>query len=100
MQQIIQLIPSAEKYSKKIIKKTYNATVGSKYQIVIPKGIRKEMDLKPGDKLYVDAVDNNTIYLKVPQKNWADKNYGALKKYWRGINMIEEVEKIRNESEL
>lgn len=99
MQQIILPIPTRKKYSKKVIKKTYSATIGSKYQMVIPKEIRKEMNIKPGDKLYIDTVDNNTIYLIVPQKNWADQNYGALKKYWQGINMIEEVEKIRNESE-
>ena len=96
--QFTQIIPTRKIHSRKIIKKTYNATIGSKYQMVIPKDIRKEIGIKPGDKLYVDAADN-IIYLTVPQKNWADQNYGALKKYWKGIDMIEEVEKIRNESE-
>lgn len=99
MQQIILPIPTRKKNPKKIIKKIYSATVGSKYQMVIPKEIRREMNIKPGDKLYIDTADNHTIYLIVPQKNWSDQNYGALKKYWKGINMIEEVEKIRNESE-
>lgn len=93
-----QLVPNKNKYPKKVIKK-YSATIGSKYQMVIPKEIRKEMNIKPGDKLYVDAVNNDTIYLIIPQKNWAERNYGALKKYWKGIDMASEVEKIRNESE-
>lgn len=99
MQQIILSIPTRKKYSKKIIRKAHSTTIGSKYQMVIPKEIRREMNIKPGDKLYIDTIDNHTIYLIVPQKNWSDQNYGALKKYWKGINMIEEVEKIRNESE-
>lgn len=91
--------PTSIKYPRKTSRKTSYATVGSKYQIVIPKEIRQEMNLKPGQKLYIDAADDGTIYLMVPPQNWSEQNFGALKKYWKGINMIEEVEKIRNESE-
>ena len=97
MQQELRYFPTKAGYLKKNSKKTYKATIGSKYQMVIPKEVRSEMNLKPGDKLYVDAVNENTIYLIVPQKSWADQNYGALKRYWKGIDMVKEVKKIRDE---
>ncbi len=99
MQQVTSYIPTNFKSSKKASRKTYFATIGSKYQIVIPKEIRQEMNIKPGQKLYVDASGDGTINLIVPPKNWSDQNFGALKKDWQGINMTGEVERIRNESE-
>lgn len=97
MQQAISHVSTD--YPTKHSKKLSYATIGTKYQLVIPKVIRQQMKIKPGDKLYIDAGEDGTIYLSVPPKNWADQNFGALKKYWKGINMSEEVEKIRNESE-
>ncbi|OGE64803.1 hypothetical protein A3I48_01580 [Candidatus Daviesbacteria bacterium RIFCSPLOWO2_02_FULL_36_7] len=85
---------------KGTLKKKYYATVGTKYQIVIPKEIRQQLKIKQGSKLNVDVLDEHTIELRVVPKNWSDQNYGALKKYWQGINMTEEVEKIRDESNI
>lgn len=99
MQQVMPYTHSGTSYPTKSSKKICYATVGSKYQIVIPKQIRQEINLKPGEKLYIDATEDGTIHLIVPPKNWADQNLGALKRYWKGIDMIKEVEKIRNESE-
>lgn len=79
-------------------RKIHYATIGTKYQIVIPKEIRQQLKIEPGSKLNVDALDEHTIELRVVPKNWSDANFGALKKYWQGIDMIGEVEKIRNES--
>lgn len=98
MQILESYIPNITNHSKKTSRKAYYATIGSKYQIVIPKGIRQEMNIKPGQKLYIDATPDGTVYLIVPPPNWSNQNFGALKKYWKGINMIEEVERIRNES--
>lgn len=100
MQTIVSAIPNIDiaRYPKKTSRKTHYVTIGSKYQIVIPKEIRRELNIKPGQKLYIDATSDGKIYLKVPPANWSDENFGALRKYWKGINMIEEVEKIRNES--
>lgn len=99
MQQII-VTPALNSNYSKSHKRVYYTTVGSKYQIVIPKAIRKELTIKPGDKLDINIDKEGTIYLTVLQKNWSDQNFGALKKIWKGINMIKEVEKIRNEPEL
>ncbi len=37
-------------------------TVSPKYQVVIPKEIREDMDIKPGDKMGMIEIDG-TIYL-------------------------------------
>ena len=100
MQQVILASNPDIYYPKKSSKKTYYATIGSKYQMVIPKDIRQALNLKPGDKLYIDTDEEDTITLTVSPKNWAEQNFGALKKYWKGINMIEEVEKVRNEADI
>lgn len=97
MQQVILTADSYNNYSKKSSKKIHYATVGSKYQMVIPKQIRQELKIKPGDKLHIDADEEGIITLTVAPKNWVEQNFGALKGYWKGINMVEEVEKIRNE---
>lgn len=98
MQTIISPNPNIGKYPKRASRKTHYATIGSKYQIVIPKEVRRELNIKPGQKLYIDATPDGKVYMIVPPANWSDQNFGALRKYWKGINMIKEVEKIRNES--
>ena len=46
-------------------KKLYGtATVGSKGQVVIPSEAREELDIKPGDRLYVvDAMSGSGVVL-------------------------------------
>lgn len=75
-------------------------TVGSKYQIVIPKEVRKKIKgLQPGAKVVVQQTEENIISVKPVKRNWADENYGIMRKYWKGKNMIAEVEKMRDEWE-
>lgn len=72
-------------------------TVGSRYQIVIPKEVRKKVKgLRPGSKVGV-KTDEKVITLEPAVENWVDKNYGKYKKYLKGA--AEEVEKMRNEWE-
>lgn len=73
-------------------------TIGTKYQIVIPKEVRKKIKgLKPGNKVIVRPSNNNTITVSPVKKNWSDENYGAFKKYFKGIDPIAELEKARDE---
>ncbi len=73
-------------------------TIGSKYQIVLPKEVRKKLKaIKPGNKAHVYPIDEETIGVKVSKKNWPDENYGKYKKYLKGA--AEEVEKMRDEWE-
>ena len=43
-------------------------TISSKGQVVIPKKIREEADLKPGDQLLVEWDGNELIFQKVTDK--------------------------------
>lgn len=73
-------------------------TMGSKYQVVIPKEIRnKNPKLKPGAKIIVSINKDKTVEIKAQEKNWADESYGFMKKAWKGIDPIAEIEKMRNE---
>lgn len=73
-------------------------TIGSKYQIVIPKDVRKKVKgLKPGSKVSVQAQDDNAITVKPVNQNWSDLNYGKFKNYLKGA--AEEVDKMRDEWE-
>ena len=59
--------------AKRNTSKTYYATVGTKCQIVIPKGIREQVKgIKPGSKLGIDLTDDYTIKLTVVPENWSD----------------------------
>lgn len=75
-------------------------TVGPKYQIVIPKQIRKDIKgLKPGSKLLVSTVDEGTLTISIDPKDWIEKNYGSMAEAWKDIDPIAEIEKMRNEWE-
>jgi AbrB family looped-hinge helix DNA binding protein len=39
-------------------------TVSPKYQIVIPKAVRRQLKIKPGQKMQVEAGDNGTIVIR------------------------------------
>jgi len=51
-------------------------TVSSKYQIVIPPEIRKEFNIRPGERLQVIPYDNRIVF--IPMKNIRDMR-GFLK---------------------
>ncbi len=73
-------------------------TVGTKNQIVLPKEIRQKIKgLKPGRRVSIYSLDENTIAIKISAKNWLDSSYGAMKARWNKMNPIEEVEKMRDE---
>lgn len=38
-------------------------TVSSKYQIVIPKAVRRQLDIQPGQKVFVEASKDGSIII-------------------------------------
>lgn len=40
-------------------------TVSPKYQVVIPQKVRKQMRVKPGQKMHVIAYDNMVVFIPV-----------------------------------
>lgn len=74
-------------------------TVGSRYQIVIPKEVRNRIKgITPGSKVAV-GVDKKKITLEPKQKNWSDRTYGIMAEAWKGIDPAAEIDKMRDEWE-
>ncbi|HGY55313.1 MAG TPA: AbrB/MazE/SpoVT family DNA-binding domain-containing protein [Caldithrix abyssi] len=63
-------------------------TVSPKYQVVIPKEIRKEMELKPGQKLQIFHDEERIIFIPV-------RNIRDLRGFVKGINTSVKREKDR-----
>ncbi len=55
-------------------------TISSKYQIVIPKELRRELKLKPGQKLSMHK--NSAGGLTVEPNSVVDQYYGSMKGAW------------------
>ncbi len=73
-------------------------TVGSKYQTVIPKKIRKNIkDLKPGAKVVVKSLDTKTVVIKTEAKNWLERTRGMMTQAWKGIDTTKYLNNLRND---
>lgn len=73
-------------------------TIGTKNQIVLPKEVRKKIKgLKPGNKVMVYSLNEDTVAIKVDHNNWVERTYGSMKEAWKDIDPIKELEKMRNE---
>jgi AbrB family looped-hinge helix DNA binding protein len=57
-----------------------SVTVSSKYQVVIPKNVRKQLHIKPGQQLNIRAGENGQILLE----KTAQIDIGALAKKYAG----------------
>ena len=68
--------------------------VSSKYQIVIPREVRKKINLKSGDRLIIKA-DNEKIIIYPQPKSYAKYALGLGKEIWQGIDATEYVRKER-----
>ncbi|MGB4800398.1 MAG: AbrB/MazE/SpoVT family DNA-binding domain-containing protein [Candidatus Saccharimonadales bacterium] len=70
------------------------STISTKYQIVIPKNLRRELGLKPGHKVYFKKNKDNEL---VVQKNTVvDEVYGSMKGAW-GRDSGASIRKLRDE---
>lgn len=75
-------------------------TVGTKYQIVIPKEVRKKVQgLKPGAKVGIYATDKSSITINAEPKNWLERTRGMMKEAWKDIDTTKYLEDLRNEWE-
>lgn len=73
-------------------------TIGSKYQIVIPREIRKKITgLKPGTKLSVNSIDGQTITIRKKDTDWLLKTGGIAKEAWKNIDTTKYLEGLRSE---
>jgi AbrB family looped-hinge helix DNA binding protein len=77
-------------------------TVSTKYQIVIPKAVRKQLGIKPGQKLRIDSVVGKQVTLSAPltTEEYLDKYADSLKgTVWQksGMDATEWIRKMRDE---
>lgn len=73
-------------------------TVGAKYQIVIPREVRKKIkELRPGAKVSVHLVDKDTVTIKTNPKSWVERTRGIAKDAWKNIDTTKYLEHLRNE---
>lgn len=76
------------------------ATVGSKYQIVIPKQVRKSLKtIRPGSKVTIHQIDENTITIQTSPAGWVERTRGMMTEAWKGIDTTAELEKMKDEWE-
>ncbi|HSH18364.1 MAG TPA: AbrB/MazE/SpoVT family DNA-binding domain-containing protein [Candidatus Saccharimonadales bacterium] len=57
-------------------------TVSSKYQIVIPKALREQLHIKPGQTVYLYADKNGEIIVSTQSR--VAGLYGSMKGVWGG----------------
>lgn len=58
------------------------AKLSSRYQLVIPKTVRKNLNLKPGMSVYVSNHDADTVHIS-RVRGWAKSTLGLGKEMWR-----------------
>jgi len=68
--------------------------ISSKYQIVIPREVRKKLNLEAGDKLIIKANNEKVIIYPQP-KNYTKYALGLGKEISQGIDATEYVRKER-----
>lgn len=73
-----------------------DSTVSSKYQIVIPKDLRNQLGIKPGQRVHLSAGKNGTIIVDVSSR--VEKLAGKYTGLW-GEDSSQYVKELREEWE-
>jgi AbrB family looped-hinge helix DNA binding protein len=55
----------------------HHVVVGDRGRVVLPSGVRAELDLKPGSRLLLSTEKDGSLRLR-PYRSVADKNRGML----------------------
>ena len=69
------------------------ATIGARYQVVIPKNERRRLGLKPGSKVDVHAEKDRIVIYPVGSQNWR----GIGKDIAVGADASDYVKRLREE---
>lgn len=69
-------------------------TISSKYQLVIPKALRKELNVKPGQKVTISRVKNKLI---IDTESVVDKYTGSLKDAWGNQDPATAIRQMRDQ---
>ncbi len=68
--------------------------VGPKYQVVIPKELRKKLRIKPKDKVLIEEIEGMVIVIPKP-KSFTGFLKGLGKEVWEGEDAIDYVKRER-----
>jgi AbrB family looped-hinge helix DNA binding protein len=69
--------------------------VSDKYQVVIPKLVREQIELQEGERLQVAVVGNSIVL--TPQRAWPQDYIGSLGEIWHGIDPVAYQQELRAE---
>ncbi|MBI4049705.1 MAG: AbrB/MazE/SpoVT family DNA-binding domain-containing protein [Candidatus Doudnabacteria bacterium] len=64
-------------------------TLSSKYQIVVPKEVRRKLNLKSGTQVNVYPIDENRAVIVKRPKSYADALRGLGKEVWQTLGGTE-----------
>lgn len=71
--------------------------VSTKYQVVIPKEVRKKIGLKPGQRMDVELANHTIVLTKTKAKwSWPDDYLKNLRDPWEGEDREKYLEEERN----
>lgn len=76
------------------------STLSSKYQIVVPAKVRRELGIDAGDTLVwqvVQAGDQKKVIAEVKPKNWTQHTRGLGKDIWKDIHIDQYIKNLRDE---
>jgi AbrB family looped-hinge helix DNA binding protein len=77
-----------------MVLQTQTAKVSSKYQIVIPKRVRQELGLQPGDRFLITLEDGKVV-MRLRPRSYAQHLRGLHKEVWEELDATEYVQKER-----
>lgn len=85
----------------KVLLQNQTATIGTKYQVVIPREVRKHLNwVEPGKKVELIPLGQTVSIRPVrsrKKKPWTERALGAHKKIWQGVDVLEYIRDLRNE---
>jgi len=70
-------------------------TLSSKNQIVVPKFVRQQLGIGPGDQLIVN-VEKEELVLKPKPKNYTIHLRGLHQHLWKGVDSKQYIDRERN----
>jgi AbrB family looped-hinge helix DNA binding protein len=75
-----------------------SAKVSTKHQITLPSEARRKAGIEPGDRLYVEVVDDTLILRRRPSRP-SERLRGLGQSVWSGVDPVEYVRRMRDASD-
>jgi AbrB family looped-hinge helix DNA binding protein len=73
-----------------------SAKVSTKHQITLPSEARRKAGIEPGDRLYVEVIDDTLILRRRPAQP-SQRLRGLGRSMWAGVDAAEYVRRLRDE---